>query len=126
MATPVLNRLVTCQKHHHASACRPISHDRWRLRLRIHTRRYRTQGELEFHPEFQLGGSRAGHRRRRPGGAGGLGNCRACCGLNRLRSSGVLSLFDAVKRQLGLKLGKVRRPVPVLAIDHIDEHPTEN
>jgi uncharacterized protein (TIGR03435 family) len=38
----------------------------------------------------------------------------------------VLSLFDAVKRQLGLKLGKVRRPVPVLAIDHIDEHPTEN
>ena len=40
--------------------------------------------------------------------------------------NGALSLFDAVKREIGLKLEKVRRPVPVLVIDHVDEHPTEN
>jgi uncharacterized protein (TIGR03435 family) len=40
--------------------------------------------------------------------------------------SGAVSLFDAVNRQLGLKLEKQRRPVPVLVIDHIEEKPTEN
>jgi hypothetical protein len=29
-------------------------------------------------------------------------------------------------RQLGLKLEKQKRPVPVLVIDHINEKPTEN
>jgi uncharacterized protein (TIGR03435 family) len=40
--------------------------------------------------------------------------------------NGALSLFDAVSKQLGLKLEKQRRPAPVLVIDHIDEKPTEN
>jgi uncharacterized protein (TIGR03435 family) len=40
--------------------------------------------------------------------------------------SGALTLFDAVSRQLGLKLEKQRRPSPVLVIDHIEEKPTEN
>jgi uncharacterized protein (TIGR03435 family) len=40
--------------------------------------------------------------------------------------SGAISLFDAIKKQLGLKLEKQKRPVPVLVIDHIDEKPTEN
>jgi len=40
--------------------------------------------------------------------------------------SGAISLFDAVKNQLGLKLEKVKRPVPVLVIDHIEEQPTAN
>jgi uncharacterized membrane protein YgcG len=40
--------------------------------------------------------------------------------------SGALTLFDAVNRQLGLKLEKQRRPAPVLVIDHIEEKPTEN
>jgi uncharacterized protein (TIGR03435 family) len=40
--------------------------------------------------------------------------------------SGALSLFDAVSKQLGLKLEKQRRPAPVLVIDHIEETPTEN
>jgi uncharacterized protein (TIGR03435 family) len=39
--------------------------------------------------------------------------------------NGALSLFDAMK-QLGLKLEKVKRPSPVLVIDHMDETPTEN
>jgi uncharacterized protein (TIGR03435 family) len=40
--------------------------------------------------------------------------------------NGALSLFDAVSKQLGLKLEKQTRPVPVLVIDHIEETPTEN
>jgi len=40
--------------------------------------------------------------------------------------SGALSLFDAVNKQLGLKLEKEKRPLPVLVIDHIEEKPTDN
>ena len=40
--------------------------------------------------------------------------------------NGALSIFDAVSRQLGLKLEKTRRPYPVLVIDHIEQTPTEN
>jgi len=40
--------------------------------------------------------------------------------------NGALSLFDAVTKQLGLKLEKTKRPYPVLVIDHIEETPTEN
>jgi uncharacterized protein (TIGR03435 family) len=40
--------------------------------------------------------------------------------------NGALSIFDAVSRQLGLKLEKTKRPYPVLVIDHIEKTPTEN
>jgi uncharacterized protein (TIGR03435 family) len=40
--------------------------------------------------------------------------------------NGAVSLFDAVRRELGLKLDKERRPVPVLVIDQIHETPTPN
>ncbi len=37
-----------------------------------------------------------------------------------------VSFFDAIEAQLGLKLEKHKRPLPVLVIDHIKERPTEN
>jgi uncharacterized protein (TIGR03435 family) len=40
--------------------------------------------------------------------------------------NGALSFFDAVNKQLGLKLEKEKRPLPVLVIDHINETPTAN
>lgn len=40
--------------------------------------------------------------------------------------NGAISFFDAVDKQLGLKLDKEKRSLPVLVIDHIDEQPTEN
>jgi uncharacterized protein (TIGR03435 family) len=40
--------------------------------------------------------------------------------------SGGLSLFDAVNRQLGLKLQMRKRPMKVLVIDSIEEKPTDN
>jgi uncharacterized protein (TIGR03435 family) len=40
--------------------------------------------------------------------------------------NGALSLNDALRRQLGLRLEKVRRPVPVLVIDRINRQPSAN
>ncbi len=41
--------------------------------------------------------------------------------------SGAISLFDAINKQLGLRLEKKDKvPVPVLIIDHIEQKPTEN
>ncbi|HEY1499779.1 MAG TPA: TIGR03435 family protein [Acidobacteriaceae bacterium] len=40
--------------------------------------------------------------------------------------SGAMSLYDAVRRQLGLRLEKVRRPGAVLVIDHINRQPSDN
>jgi uncharacterized protein (TIGR03435 family) len=39
---------------------------------------------------------------------------------------GGVSIFEAVEKQLGLKLVEQKRPVPVLVIDHIEQQPTEN
>jgi uncharacterized protein (TIGR03435 family) len=40
--------------------------------------------------------------------------------------NGAVSLFDAIAKQLGLKLETQKRPTPVLVIDKIDRKPTEN
>jgi uncharacterized protein (TIGR03435 family) len=40
--------------------------------------------------------------------------------------SGVISLYDALTRQLGLKLEQHKRPAKVLVIDSIERTPTEN
>jgi uncharacterized protein (TIGR03435 family) len=40
--------------------------------------------------------------------------------------NGGVSLQEAVNKQLGLKLEKRLRPVPILVIDHMQEKPTEN
>ncbi|HEX4137887.1 MAG TPA: TIGR03435 family protein [Bryobacteraceae bacterium] len=39
---------------------------------------------------------------------------------------GGISLFDAMEKQLGLKLEKHKRPEPVFVIDHLEERPTDN
>jgi uncharacterized protein (TIGR03435 family) len=40
--------------------------------------------------------------------------------------AGGMSIFEAVKKQLGLKLEKRQRMLPVLVIDHIEEKPADN
>jgi uncharacterized protein (TIGR03435 family) len=55
-----------------------------------------------------------------PGGGGGAALPDAA------DPSGALSLFDAVNRQLGLKLEMRKRPMPVVVIDHIEEKPVDN
>ena len=39
---------------------------------------------------------------------------------------GGITLFEAVEKQLGLKLVEQKRPVSVLVIDHIDQQPADN
>jgi uncharacterized protein (TIGR03435 family) len=39
---------------------------------------------------------------------------------------GGVSIFEAVEKQLGLKLVEQKRPVSVLVIDHIEQQPTDN
>jgi uncharacterized protein (TIGR03435 family) len=39
---------------------------------------------------------------------------------------GGVSLFEAVEKQLGLKLVEQKRPVSILVIDHIEQQPTDN
>jgi uncharacterized protein (TIGR03435 family) len=40
--------------------------------------------------------------------------------------NGALTLFDALNKQLGLKLETQKRPMAVLVVDHVEEKPTEN
>jgi uncharacterized protein (TIGR03435 family) len=40
--------------------------------------------------------------------------------------NGALSLFDALTRELGLKLEMQKRPMPILVIDHVEPKPTDN
>jgi uncharacterized protein (TIGR03435 family) len=40
--------------------------------------------------------------------------------------TGGLTIFEAVEKELGLKLEKQKRTVPVIVIDHIEQKPTEN
>jgi uncharacterized protein (TIGR03435 family) len=37
-----------------------------------------------------------------------------------------LTLFEAIDRQLGLKLSLRKHPMPILIVDRIDRQPTEN
>ncbi len=62
------------------------------------------------------------------GGRGGRGGDPPAAGAvpDAADPSGGLSLFDAVKQQLGLKLEARKRPMPVLVIDHVDEKPSDN
>jgi uncharacterized protein (TIGR03435 family) len=40
--------------------------------------------------------------------------------------SGGYTIFEAIEKQLGLKLEQQKRPQPVIVIDHLEEKPTEN
>jgi uncharacterized protein (TIGR03435 family) len=82
--------------------------------------------------DFTLSFSSADLTKGGPGSGGGPGaapppGAGAASGTTTVSDpNGALSFFDAVSKQLGLKLEKQRRPAPVLVIDHIEEKPTEN
>lgn len=40
--------------------------------------------------------------------------------------SGTFTIFEAIEKQLGLKLEKEKRNMPVIVIDHLEQKPTEN
>lgn len=122
LTTPVLNRLMTCQ-----NITMPQLADQFRLIAGgyIYGSILDETG-LKGSWNFTLSFSSV-DRVQGAGGPGPGGTPAAAPASDAASDpNGALSLFDAVKRELGLKLEKVRRPVPVLVIDHVDEHPTEN
>jgi uncharacterized protein (TIGR03435 family) len=40
--------------------------------------------------------------------------------------NGTISIFEALRRQLGLKLESRKVMAPVLVVDHVNEKPTAN
>jgi hypothetical protein len=40
--------------------------------------------------------------------------------------NGAISIFDALEKQLGLKLAPGKRTMPVVIVDHLEEKPTDN
>ncbi len=126
LATPVLNRLVTCQ-----NITMPQLADQFRMIAGGYV--YGSilddtglKGSWNFTLSFSSVDRVQGSGGAAPGTSSGDAASSAAASASASDPNGALSLFDAVKRELGLKLEKVRRPVPVLVIDHIEEHPTEN
>jgi uncharacterized protein (TIGR03435 family) len=120
IANPILNRLLTCQNMTMAEFAEQLP------RLAggyFHTSVVNSTG-LEGAWDFTLSFSGVGL----VNGGGGRGAPPQPSGdVNAAPDpNGAFSLFDAVYKQLGLKLEKVRRPVPVLVIDHVEEKPTDN
>jgi uncharacterized protein (TIGR03435 family) len=125
---PILSRLVTCQN---------MTMAEFAERLKtvasgyIHTPVLDATG-LEGGYDFTLSFSAVQLTRANFGGAGrgGLaqGGPPASGDPSAAASdpSGAVSLFEAIERQLGLKLQAKKRPIPVLVIDHIEQRPTEN
>lgn len=71
---------------------------------------------LNFSPIGLLNGQLGGRGGDAAAGAGGAAS----------DPTGGLSVFDAIDKQLGLKMEKTKRPMPVLVIDHIEEKPADN
>jgi uncharacterized protein (TIGR03435 family) len=113
IASPALNRLITCQNMTIAQIGDELQHVAGGYIYNTVVDGTGIKGSYDFTLSF----SSADKILPTAGNAGG----DAASDPN-----GALSVFDAVNRQLGLKLEKTKRPYPVLVIDHIEETPTEN
>jgi uncharacterized protein (TIGR03435 family) len=125
--TPILSRLVTCQN---------MTMARFAEKLKdiapgyIHSPVLDATG-LEGGYDFTLSFSAAGLTRAPVGGAPGLGpappgSTPGDSGVAASDPNGAVTLFEAIEKQLGLKLEATKRPVSVLVIDHAEQKPTEN
>src|SRR5437879_6949806 len=121
-ANPSLGRLVTCQNVTMAQFAQllPVIAPGY-----LHTEVTDATG-LEGGWDFTFSFSPAGILQLN-GGQGGEGGASSAGPVGEASvPSGAVSLFDAMTRQLGLKLEVQKRPTPVLVIDHIEQKPTDN
>jgi uncharacterized protein (TIGR03435 family) len=117
IANPTLNRLLTCQNMTMAQICDELQ----RVAAGYIYSPVKDSTGIQGSWDFTLSFSSADVTQARAAGSGTSSTDGSASDPN-----GALTLPDAVSRQLGLKLEKQKRPVPVLVIDHIDETPTEN
>jgi uncharacterized protein (TIGR03435 family) len=118
--TPILNRLVTCQNMTSAEIASELQH----IAAGYIYGPLLDKSGLSGAYDFTLSFSSADRTSAQPpagsaGTAGGSGSSDAS------DPSGAMTLYDAVSRQLGLKLVKEKRPMPVLVIDSIQEKPSD-
>jgi len=123
---PILSRLVTCQNMTMAEFAAKLKDIAPGY---IHTPVLDATG-LEGGYDFTLSFSAVGLTRA-PGGVPGgpLGQAGPPPPSDVAAASdpnGSVTLFEAIDKQLGLKLEAKKRPVPVLVIDHAEQKPTEN
>jgi uncharacterized protein (TIGR03435 family) len=118
ISNPELARLVTCLN---------MTMPQFAEQLRLQASGYLFQfppiedatgleGAYDFTISFSVAGGGRGGDAAPSGGGAGLPS----------DPTGGLSLFDALNKQLGLKLEMRKRPIPVLVIDHVEEKPTDN
>ncbi len=124
IATPILSRLVSFQNISMAQ----FAEDLQRVANGYIHNTVLDETGLEGGYDFTLSFSAAGLLQSGgPGRGGDQPGTAAAPGAGAASDpNGALSLFDAIKQQLGLKLEMQKRPLPVLVIDHVEEKPTEN
>ncbi|HXB73820.1 MAG TPA: TIGR03435 family protein [Candidatus Acidoferrales bacterium] len=127
---PLLGRLVTCQNMTLAQFAEQLQNIAPGY---IHSPVLDATGidggwdfTLSFSPagQFQGGGGRGGDR---GGDRGGETTGPPSAAMPAASDpSGALTLFEAIDKQLGLKLELKKRPVSVLVIDSVEQKPTDN
>jgi uncharacterized protein (TIGR03435 family) len=114
-STPILNRLITCQNMTSAEIAGELQH----IAGGYIYGPVLDKSELQGAYDFTLSFSSADRTSATPPPATANSESEGS------DPSGALTLYDAVSRQLGLKLTKEKRPMPVLVIDSMQEKPTD-
>ncbi|MFZ0819123.1 MAG: TIGR03435 family protein [Candidatus Acidiferrales bacterium] len=122
ISNPILSRLITCLN---------MTMPQFAEQLRLIAGGYiftpvQDATGLEGAYDFTLSFSTAGQFNGGGRGVAGGGAPPASDTPTASDPTGALSIFDAVSKQLGLKLEMRKRPVSVLVIDHVEEKPTDN
>jgi uncharacterized protein (TIGR03435 family) len=120
--SPTLSRLVNCQNMTMAQFAELLQKIAPGY---IHSPVLDATG-LEGAWDFTLSFSASNLLQSSPGRGGDAGQQAGGAAPTASDPNGALSLFDAINKQLGLKLEEKKRPVSVLVIDHVEPKPTEN
>jgi uncharacterized protein (TIGR03435 family) len=114
---PIMNMLVACQNVTMAQAAELFpTFAAWYLHYPV-VDKTGLEGGWDFTLNWSSGDHMPGSGKQLPPDAGSE---------TASDPNGAVPFYDAVSKQLGLKLVKEKRPEPVLVIDHIDEQPTPN
>lgn len=124
ITTPILGRLLTCSNITMAEFVEKLPQFVGGYIYQPVENATNLDGRYDFTLSFSTFGQYNGGGAR---GFGGDGSASAT-GTSTAATdpSGAVSLYDAVNKQLGLKLEMRKRSLPVLVIDHIEQKPTDN
>lgn len=125
IANPILGRLLTCQNMTMAEfgeQLRSLAGGYIFYPVEDHTG---LEGGYDFTLSFSTAGQLQSGPPRTASSDSSNPSSSGSSSSNASEPNGGISLFDAINKQLGLKLEKQKRPEPMLVIDHI-EKPTDN